>query len=134
MHFFKKVLKQGTAITGESAAADLHTLRKSCKKLRYLLEFFQPLYPANKIKLLIKTLKQLQDNLGEYQDIHIHIAFFLELRNNMQQMRQLPVATERALGKLVDVLNIQQTECRKQFHQCFTQFGSEAHQHIEFSA
>ncbi|MCK7497847.1 MAG: CHAD domain-containing protein [Comamonadaceae bacterium] len=47
---------------------DLHRLRITGKKLRYLVEFFRDLYPAAEIDLLIKAMKGIQDFLGEYQD------------------------------------------------------------------
>ena len=41
---FRRVAAQGGAITPDSAPESLHDLRKRCKELRYLLEFFAPLY------------------------------------------------------------------------------------------
>jgi len=127
---YKKVLKQGLAITSESPPDDLHSLRKSCKKLRYLLEFFNSLYPGKKIKQSITTLKQLQDNLGEYQDIHVHMDFFQQLHSDMQENEQLSTATAGAIDTLISALNIQQQECRQQFQGRFKQFSSSAHQQL----
>src|SRR4029077_17207494 len=39
----RKVLKRGAAITPDSPPESLHDLRKRCKELRYLLEFFASL-------------------------------------------------------------------------------------------
>jgi CHAD domain-containing protein len=63
-----KVGKMGGAITPDSPAENLHDLRKRCKELRYLLEFFACLYDARTYKALIDELKVLQDNLGGFQD------------------------------------------------------------------
>ena len=81
---FKRVIKQGQAITTNCPDEKLHSLRISCKKLRYLLEFFQSLYPDKKLKLLIKPLKQLQDILGDFQDLSVQINSIKELEVNMQ--------------------------------------------------
>ncbi|MGB5833879.1 MAG: CHAD domain-containing protein, partial [Thiohalocapsa sp.] len=40
---FKRVCREGRAINDASPAEELHDLRKICKKLRYLMEFFQSL-------------------------------------------------------------------------------------------
>ena len=130
---YKKVLKQGMAITDSSPADDVHTLRKSGKKLRYLLEFFQSLYSAAQIKQVIKTLKQLQDLLGEYQDLHVHIEFFTELRSNMEADQVLDDATAKAIEKINQVLDQQQIACRKRFAARFKEFSSKTHRK-EFKA
>lgn len=125
---YKKVLKQGKAIGDLSPPEDLHELRKRCKKLRYLIEFFRELYPKREIKQLIAVFKQLQDNLGEYQDAHVHLDFFKELRHTMQQQKHLPPATALALDKINAALATQQDVCRQSFQECFDQFSSAPHQ------
>ena len=58
----------GAAIDDASPPEALHDLRKKGKELRYLLEFFAGLYPAEVVKPMVKTLKALQDTLGRFQD------------------------------------------------------------------
>jgi CHAD domain-containing protein len=127
---YSKVLKQGRAITKESPPEEVHALRKRCKKLRYLLEFFRSLYPKRKLKELINILKQLQDNLGEYQDIHVHIDFFQQLRKTMQKQGRLPKGTGRALDEISAALDIQQQKCRREFHGRFREFSGKSHQQL----
>jgi CHAD domain-containing protein len=55
---YKKVIKRGRAITEDTPYDVFHSLRIDCKKLRYLLEFFASLFPANKMILLIGQLKK----------------------------------------------------------------------------
>jgi len=47
---YRQVMKSGNAITKKSPADAYHELRKNGKKLRYLLEFFQSLYPRKKCR------------------------------------------------------------------------------------
>lgn len=47
---------------------ELHALRISYKKLRYLLETFSPLYKKHKIKALLKQMKKIQNLLGQVHD------------------------------------------------------------------
>lgn len=63
----KKVLKLGQAIGPRSPDEALHQLRIQGKRLRYLFEFFQPIY-GRRLKRTIKTAKRLQTVLGDHQD------------------------------------------------------------------
>ena len=64
---YKSVLGDGRAITPTSSAKSLHNLRIECKRLRYLFEFFDPIY-GKAFKPEIRDLKALQNVLGEFQD------------------------------------------------------------------
>lgn len=46
------------------------------QKLRYLLDYFSPLYDSAQHKANIKQLKHLQDCLGIFNDTSGQIAFF----------------------------------------------------------
>ena len=50
-------LKEGRAIPDEEAHFAFHELRKTCKKLRDLLEAFRPLYSKKEILAPVKSLK-----------------------------------------------------------------------------
>src|SRR5262249_42621233 len=63
----RKVLKRGAAITPDSPPESLHDLRKRCKELRYLLEFFASLYDPAIHQQAVRDLKGLQDCLGGYR-------------------------------------------------------------------
>ncbi len=65
---YQRFLRKGAAIQAESPDRDLHELRITGKKLRYLVEFFRTLQPPAEIELLIKAMKDIQDFLGDYQD------------------------------------------------------------------
>ncbi|MBX6321125.1 MAG: CHAD domain-containing protein, partial [Rhodospirillaceae bacterium] len=56
---------------GRDAALDggeLHRLRIQAKRMRYLSEFFRPLYPRKATKSFIGHLAELQEVLGAVQD------------------------------------------------------------------
>ncbi|WP_288902520.1 CYTH and CHAD domain-containing protein [uncultured Sneathiella sp.] len=46
-----------------------HSMRKSLKSLRYVTEFFLPLYSAKKAKPFLKKLERLQDVFGYLNDV-----------------------------------------------------------------
>lgn len=78
LRLYEKICREGQAITIETPDAEIHALRISAKKLRYLLELFGELFPKPKIKELISHLKKIQDNLGHFNDYAVQAAFLLE--------------------------------------------------------
>ncbi len=66
----RAVLEQGHRLRGRADAADLHSLRIECKKLRYLLEMLAGLMPE--ARAAVHGLKKLQDALGRIQDLTVH--------------------------------------------------------------
>ena len=127
---YRRVVKQGKAITRTTPATDLHRLRKSCKKLRYLLEFFQPLYPPKKIKKLIKALKLLQENLGAFQDLEVQGAALRQFSQQMVDEGETPATTLIAMGMLVAGLGDQQQRVRKEFKTHFAAFRRERNRRL----
>jgi CHAD domain-containing protein len=118
---FQRVLKEGRAINEQSPAEDLHELRKSCKKLRYLIEFFQSLYPKNKIRQLLTALKYLQEVLGDFQDCAVQEAHLKQFSAEMQTMNT-PVDTLLALDSLITNLDSHKVEIRSHFALKFDEF------------
>lgn len=121
---FKRVLQEGEAITDLSPAEALHDLRKSCKKLRYLMEFFQSLYEKNKIRALIKSLKGLQEVLGDFQDCEVQ-EDNLKLFSEEMQTMNTPTETFLAMGSLIQSLDTRRREIRSHFALKFEEFKQE---------
>lgn len=120
---FQRVLREGRAINDASPVTDLHELRKTCKKLRYLLEFFQGLYPAGKLRKLIKALKGLQDNLGTFQDLSVQAESLRQFARQMDVEAVAPPDTLLAMGMLVDHLQKRESACRDEFADRFSAFS-----------
>lgn len=118
-----KAFREGAAITDRSPAAELHELRKTCKKLRYLLEFFQNLYPRQQLGKLIATLKGLQDNLGDFQDLQVQSEALRTFSAQMLEEGEVPPQTLLALGMLVEALRGRQRQARKEFAKRFAGFA-----------
>ena len=121
---YRKLLRDGQSITPASPAAALHKLRIDCKKFRYLVEFFQPLYPPGELRGIIKALKALQDNLGEFQDLEVQAEALQRFAREMDAEKAgLPAATFMAMGVLIDSLYKRQARARKDFAALFTRFA-----------
>ena len=128
---FRRVAAQGGAITPDSAPESLHDLRKRCKELRYLLEFFAPLYNPVAYKKVVGDLKQLQDCLGEFQDSEVQREEIRVLADAMLADRAAPAATLLAMGEIAAKLALSQAEARADFSRRFARFaGPEGQQRV----
>jgi len=121
---FQRVISQGTAIGPESPAEALHVLRKSCKKLRYLLEFFASLYPDRALGKIVKALKGLQDNLGAYQDLVVQAEALRGFGEQMTIEGRVPPAAQQAMEILIEQLSLRQRNIRRQFTKGFAGFAT----------
>ncbi len=119
---YRRVLKEGGAIDDASPAEDLHDLRKTCKKLRYLMEFFQSLYDKKQIRALIKTLKGFQEVLGDFQDYQIQEQALKQFSGEMLH-DQTPAATFLAMGVLIQELDKRSNNARGDFRRRFLEFN-----------
>jgi CHAD domain-containing protein len=121
----KRVRAEGRAINDDSAPEELHELRKSCKKLRYLLEFFQSLYAKGQVREQVKQTKRLLDNLGRFQDTAVQAQHLHETADASGCRRGgLPVGTLLAMGALIGQLLDEQARARAEFYEVFERFDS----------
>jgi CHAD domain-containing protein len=120
---YRRILKEGGAITVDTPAEVLHELRKTAKKLRYLMEFFQSLFPPRRIRQLISVLKDLQDNLGNFQDFEVQINTLRHFSQQMVDENMAPAATLLAMGMLIEGLERRKLEVREEFASRFGKFS-----------
>ena len=125
---FRRAIQEGDAITADSPADDLHELRKTCKKLRYLMEFFVSLYPSGNIKELIRALKTLQDNLGDFQDYEVQVLTLKTFSHQMVAEGNVPPDTLLAMGMLIDSLERRQHKAREEFAGRYASFSQQKNQ------
>lgn len=127
---YLRILKNGRKLQADSPNADFHSLRIQCKKLRYSLEFFRSLYPEEQMAMLIKQLKGLQDNLGDFNDLSVQqqdLQAVLE-RVNVSSPKSRLMAS--AIGGLLAVLYQQQRRIKTQFSKSFRQFNTKQNLNI----
>src|ERR1019366_3010011 len=125
---YRRIAAQGGAITPDSPPESLHDLRKRCKELRYLLEFFAPLHDPVAYKKVVGDLKQLQDCLGEFQDSQVQREEIGALADAMLAERAAPAATLLAMGELAARLAVSQARARDDFARRFATFAGPAAQ------
>jgi CHAD domain-containing protein len=117
------MVKRGQAIEDTGPAESLHDLRKQGKELRYLLEFFAVLYPADVVRPMVKRLKALQDVLGRFQDSEVQ-AGMLQAHREAVGARENGPAALMAMGLLVDRLEREQAAARSEFAERFAAFAA----------
>jgi CHAD domain-containing protein len=127
---YRRVIKDGDYILTHTQDELLHSLRIECKKLRYLMEFFASLFPRKKMTRLIKQLKKLQDNLGDFNDLSVQQDYLMHMAEELPlddpRSRKALVAT----GYLVENLGHRQKTVKANFAKTFTEFASPANQKL----
>jgi len=126
---YDRMLAMGGAIDDASPPEALHELRKRGKELRYLLELFGVLWPADVVKPMVKTLKRLQDVLGLHQDRAVQIAHLGSLAPDLAVVPDGPDAL-LSLGALIDRLAAEQHEARADFAERFAAFAAKDQQRL----
>ena len=121
-----RVMDHGRVITDASPASELHALRIDCKKLRYLLEFFRSLYPPSAVSRPIDELKELQDNLGNLNDLEVQEQALRRFSLEMAEETAAPPETLLAVGRLVERLRLRRDDTRARFDLLFSRFADPA--------
>jgi CHAD domain-containing protein len=121
---YRKAQKKGKAINSDSAEKSLHDLRKACKSLRYLIEFFQEIYSKKKIHILLDNLKMLQNNLGEFQDLVVQRDLLDEFNSSMSRHSEVENKPGVSMEMLTKKLNSRGLKVRNKYYSRFNQFDS----------
>lgn len=97
--------------TGKNAAM-LHELRKALKHLRYQTEFFVPCY-GDAFHNWVKEVKELQDRLGQFQDIQVLQAL---LDEELDESDRLPDLQSMLNKKIHEGLSTWEETRQKYLH------------------
>lgn len=127
---YRRIIKRGRKILVNTEDEQLHALRIECKKLRYLMEFFESLFPPKKIAKLIKQVKKLQNNLGDFNDLCVQEEYLLRIANEIP----LPDSEKRwvllATGALIGTLNQERVQVKAEFANTFARFVTSANRKL----
>lgn len=121
------IVRRGARIKPGSPASDYHQLRKTSKKLRYLMEYFQGLYPKNDIRPLIKEVNKLQDNLGEHQDLEVHIASLTAYESELQTQSDAVTGPFTAIERICHKFEKRKLQLRREFQAQLDEFSAKAY-------
>lgn len=120
---YRRAINAGRAIDDNSPAQDLHELRKTCKKLRYMLECFQSIYPQGEIRKLVSALKQLQDNLGNFNDLQVQSDVLRQFSKEIYSKGSAEPNTLMAVGNLLANLAQERELARHAFYGRYQKFA-----------
>jgi len=122
----KRLVREGREIGPGSPPQALHELRKTAKKLRYLLESFQSILPAGALDRVVSELKRLQESLGLFQDLHVQAEKLAILARAMLSEGYGGSDTLLAMGVLVGHLEERQRDARAEVGKRFRRFDRKA--------
>ena len=108
---YRKLRKLGDPLSEESSGEEYHELRKKGKRLRYALEFLSDIY-GDPAKNLIKSLKELQDVLGDHQDAEVAVAHLRELAASRGRSPKLSPETTFVMGGVAHRYEVQARDAR----------------------
>lgn len=74
----ERLRKRGQRLEGASPETR-HEVRIAAKKTRYATEFFQSLYPADRVRPYVKALSRMQDELGWLNDASVATTLLQDL-------------------------------------------------------
>ena len=83
------------------------------------MEIFQALYLPVGVKHLIKALKVLQENLGDFQDLEVQAMTLRKFGQQMMDEDHVGVDTLFVMGTLIVGLEKRQQKARQAFSVCF---------------
>lgn len=106
---YRKMVKEIQLINVNTADEHIHELRIIGKKLRYLLEFFDPILDHSAQDKLLKALKKIQNDLGKFNDLSVQIASMTEKTETIPENDKEHLLP---LGILIGVLYHQYQEQR----------------------
>jgi CHAD domain-containing protein len=121
---YRRIIKKGRRILKDNRDENLHSLRIECKKLRYLIEFFASLFPPEKIDQIVRQLKQLQNNLGNFNDYDVQETYLLHVAREMPMHGQPSRDALIAIGCLVGDLHQKREAVKSEFAAAFSSFAN----------
>jgi CHAD domain-containing protein len=112
------------AIGRDAPPEALHEMRLDAKRLRYLIEFFRALYPADEVADALRELKRFQNLLGAFNDARNQEQILREIGADLTRSGRANPETLIAIGRLVDRLETRRERMRQRFAQRFRVFDA----------
>ncbi len=114
-----KVRKAAIRAEEDPSPQALHRLRIRCKRLRYSLEFFAPVF-RGRADDTIEGLVAMQDLLGSHQDAIVAISRFQQLAR--ERAGTMPPAAIFTMGRLVERHRVEAAELRERAGPAYRRF------------
>jgi CHAD domain-containing protein len=119
---YDRVTKKYQKVLKNFNARNMHKMRIACKKLRYILEFFYPLYENSTYMKAIESLKTLQDTLGLYQDINVQKKILSKIVDDFTKNESTTADIFMTTGYIFRLLEEKQQKSSTNFLEYFDNF------------
>ena len=119
---YKRIVKIERSLGADTPDEAVHQVRIHCKKLRYLIEFFSELLPADETEHIEKQLRRLQNCLGLFNDYSVQQRALLNYWELKRKETGSHDELALSLGGLVALLNHGQQSERDRFHNTLDEF------------
>ncbi|MFN8178671.1 MAG: CHAD domain-containing protein [bacterium] len=120
---YRALREHGRNIAEDSPAAELHRVRILAKHLRYCLEFHAELLGPD-ARRMVHCLVQLQDALGEYQDLQVSLDRLRPL--GQDSSAPLAAGSLAVLDRLREERRLRALELRRGFAEAFARIRGPA--------
>jgi CHAD domain-containing protein len=121
---YRRLLKQGRIASRTGNREALHDLRKTGKKLRYLLETFRSLFSKEEIDRVIADCRKLQKLLGQIVDYRVQQNYLLGWVNSSNNKAMFPDATIVCIKHLVETYKELEEKAYGKFQGRYEHFSS----------
>ncbi|BBG66120.1 adenylate cyclase [Hydrogenimonas sp.] len=113
---YAKILKKGSRIDEESPAHRYHEIRIDIKKLRYMMEFFSPIFDEEAYRQMMQRVKSIQTILGKHQDLDVQSEHLKSLERQPDLYDEAALEAFRALlGRMSAMKREKRLEFRREF-------------------
>ena len=127
---YRKLIKQKKKIKTKYDHAEIHKLRITTKKLRYLLDSFYSIYDSNEITRIIDMLKKLQNNMGDIVDMQNQQVFIEQWKQTMHQHNNITIQRLNIINQLEMICDDKKNKAMKKFVNQFNTFSAEPKQEL----
>lgn len=127
---YRKLLRQGRKIEKKYAYNPLHNLRKTGKKLRYLINTFESLYPEEEMARTTSTLKKLQNNLGKITDMHTQRELTRSWSKLLSDSGEIDQHTLDAIGEIEKFSHKSEKKAARNFKRVYREFSKAGNQKL----
>lgn len=110
---YRKICQRASSIGAQTPETKIHDLRLEAKKLRYAIEFFGPLYDEQPVNRLLKRVKKLQNELGDFNDLAVQQLSLREYGRRKSHEQAGNTALIMAIGSLLGILHRRHQEQRQ---------------------
>ena len=102
-----ELFEYGDGVLDTSDIERVHDMRVATRRLRAVMEVFEPCFPAKAHRKALRDVKQLADGLGERRDPDVHIAALQAFS------KALAAANKPGVARLVDDLRARQARANE---------------------